>query len=395
MVRILITLVIASIVGVLFGNLQTKWSTEGITEQFQLVQPTGEPTPGGSGTTSSVGLPKAELPDGNTFEFEQMRYGSSMSHSFKVRNAGTGVLRLTVGGSTCKCTVGELSKGSLEPGEETEINLTWRGPAVSVNFGQTATVNTNDPETPELKFQISGSVIDSFVFEPADIELGDFGPDVPIHKEFMVYCYADEDFELARMQWTHAATEKFVKLEYEEVPIDSESKHSQASRTYQCKLDIRAGMPIGLVTSSISFLTNHAEVVDPLEMKVHGRVTSDLTLLGGSYFMADRNIMDIGHVSPDESFTTSLWIALRGDERKGFEATVEQLDAIDSLEVKVGEPKSESNRTLVPIQFTVPKGAKKAYYPGNTKGNYARVLLRSNSSKLTEMTIRVILVVDE
>ena len=48
---------------------------------------------------------------------------------------------------------------------------------------------------------------------------------------------------------------------------------------------------------------------------------------------------------------------------------------------------------MIPIQFDVPKGAKEAYYPGNEKGSFAKVVIRSNSSKLPEMPVYIRLVV--
>lgn len=40
-----------------------------------------------------------------------------MSHEFKFRNVGNGPLFLDMGGSTCKCTIGDLDKSVLKPGE--------------------------------------------------------------------------------------------------------------------------------------------------------------------------------------------------------------------------------------------------------------------------------------
>ena len=86
---------------------------------------------------------------------------------------------------------------------------------------------------------------------------------------------------------------------------------------------------------------------------------------------------------------------LRGDERDGFEATIEQEGAESSLQVTIGEPKIVAERTMVPIQFDVPKGAPAVYYPGNERGTFAKVTVRTNSDKLPELPIRVALVVDK
>jgi len=387
MVRIIITLVVASAVGFAFGQAQVFWTL--------LSEHSASVAAGATNTEIFAGLPKIELPKGNTFNFGQMRHGSSMTHTFVIKNVGEGQLNLEKKGSTCKCTVGELTESVLKPGEETKITLTWRAQSVSPRFGQSATFKTNDPANTELQFTIEGSVIDSFVFEPTQLDLGDLAPDSTASREFTVYCYADEDVDLTRMVWSNPSSQKFVSLQHEPIAIDPNGKHAKATKAYAAKLQVEAGMPIGLVSSKISFLTNHGDEIDMLEMDVNGRVVSEISVIGGSHFSSDNNILDIGNIQNGQDFTSSIWIKLNGQQQEGFELTIDQVDAKGALNVRVGESKIVGKSTMIPIHFDVPKDAAEAYYPGNKKGSFAKVVIKSNSSKLPEFPVYVRLVVSK
>jgi hypothetical protein len=68
--------------------------------------------------TPAQSPPKAEVPE-TVFEFGNIEQGTSMSHVFKIRNLGQLPLRVEVKSTTCKCTVGDLSKNEVGPNEET------------------------------------------------------------------------------------------------------------------------------------------------------------------------------------------------------------------------------------------------------------------------------------
>ena len=82
------------------------------------------------------------------YEFGSMAVNEEKKHTFKIRNTGEGPLQLEVGPSTCKCTVGSLSKKNVLPGEEVNVELTWKAKEVSQNFAQSATIWTSDCAMP-------------------------------------------------------------------------------------------------------------------------------------------------------------------------------------------------------------------------------------------------------
>src|SRR5690606_2024160 len=112
------------------------------------------------------GAPRIEVIGGEEFDFGVMEPGGEGTHQFVVRNVGTAPLELDIIGSTCKCTVGTLQQETVAPGEQTEIELRWVANTNSEEFGQTATLKTNDPSRGELNLKIRGKVISTMTMVP-------------------------------------------------------------------------------------------------------------------------------------------------------------------------------------------------------------------------------------
>jgi hypothetical protein len=101
------------------------------------------------------------------FEFGSMGVDEEKKHKFAIQNKGETPLDLEVGPSTCKCTVGSLSKKKVMPGESVDVELAWRPKEVSLNFAQNATIWTNDPDAPDVVFKVYGKVAEKYVVVPA------------------------------------------------------------------------------------------------------------------------------------------------------------------------------------------------------------------------------------
>ncbi len=89
--------------------------------------------------------PKVEVIGGTTHNFGTMMFRTSRTHRFMFKNAGKAPLSLEVIFSSCKCTIGELEKSILQPGEQAGVDLTWTAESMLSEFTQTATIRTNDP----------------------------------------------------------------------------------------------------------------------------------------------------------------------------------------------------------------------------------------------------------
>src|SRR5688572_28228631 len=89
----------AVVVGALIGAASAYWSIGPSHEVDSLFA-------GGPGV-AAVSLPEFRI-DATTYDFGVIERGSSKSHAFKVTNMGDAPLQISVGATSCKCTLGNV-----------------------------------------------------------------------------------------------------------------------------------------------------------------------------------------------------------------------------------------------------------------------------------------------
>lgn len=68
-----------------------------------------------------------------------------MRHEFVLTNRGNYVLVLQKGGTSCmKCTIADLPKSHLQPGESVAVGVQYHAAVPNGPFRQTAIILTND-----------------------------------------------------------------------------------------------------------------------------------------------------------------------------------------------------------------------------------------------------------
>jgi len=92
------------------------------------------------------------------YDFGNVYSGTTVRHTFRLKNAGTAPLTISGVRSSCGCTAAQPSKNQLLPGEESDIAVSFdtrtdHGPAT-----RTITVFTNDPVHQQLQLTMRGDV---------------------------------------------------------------------------------------------------------------------------------------------------------------------------------------------------------------------------------------------
>lgn len=396
MVRILITVVVASLIGAALGTLQFSVATSGYTEHFEGTDTTAAEQLGEFNSTESAGTPKIEVDGGTSYDFGSMLHGETMSREFVVRNIGTGPLVLEKAGSTCKCTVGNMNKNVLQPNEETVVTLTWTAQSIVPMFGQSATFKTNDPAMAEVKFSVSGQIASSFVLEPSQLALGDLPVTESSERTFYVFSYLEGAKELKDFEWTKEQTGELVSIDTETVPVSEtpyHERHKSALVAHKITIKFAPGMPLGPLNAKIRFNTDHDDKVGGLEIPVMGRVISDISLLGGPSFDSNMSLLSIGNVNSQEGASIGLTLAVQGEARHTLEPEIASWEPREAMNVTLGEPKIVGERKLYSIHIEVPKGAPEVSYPGTGSGTYGKIVIKTNHETMQELPIYIRLVV--
>ncbi len=383
MQRIILPVFFGLALGLGFGWVQSQALNRSFEERFSPSRATDAEAKGeltqAEIIKKAVGTPRVEVVGGTSYAFGNMRLGESMSHEFPFRNTGDGPLVLTMGTSTCKCTIGDLEKSILEPGEQTMIKLTWTPKTAASDFSQSATIITSDPIKGEVQLSIVGKVGQSIVFSPPTLALGDFSSTETSTHKLRVFSHL-EGVNVESLSWSDTESSKFVSFSKTEIDPAIERDNAKAFKGYEVTVTIQPGMRMGPLSSRILATTNMADKLDPIELNVTGRVTGDTELIGGPSFDAAKATLTIGTISRKEGTEVRLQLSYQGADRANAVPKVVSVVPARSLEVEIGEPRGSSARRLFPIVFKVPKGAAIATYPGSNPKNFAKVVIKPSEN---------------
>ncbi|HBE69724.1 MAG TPA: hypothetical protein DDW52_16380 [Planctomycetaceae bacterium] len=399
MLRILGTIFATAALGLAGGKLQAIYETSGFTERFLDSRETeaelNQQISRAELLKQSVGTPKVEVVDGATHDFGSMQHGEERSHVFVFRNTGDGPLNLTMGGSTCKCTVGDLKQSILAPGEETEVKLTWTAKSLLREFGQSATIITTDPTQTEVKLVVKGQIVSSFTFEPEELALGEIQNTAPVTKKIMLMNYLSDETKIENLVWSNDKHAEHIKLEHQTVPLDASKypKHKSCKQVHEITMTIEPGIAIGPLSGRIQVETDMGENLEDVEIDIEGSVTGPVSLMGGSSLNTRLSLLDFGTVKSSQGASLVVYLRVQPDVAKSFAATAEVVQFGENLTASIGEPTHRKSSSLFPVRIEVPAGSAKTSLVGPKGNNYGKVLIKTNVDSAGEIPIYVRLVV--
>ncbi len=188
------------------------------------------------GPTEGEQQPSAEVPE-TEYDFGLMEPYARSSHTFVVANTGTAPLVLKSGGTSCKCTLSDLSLTELAPGEALPIKLEWKTGEPRKVFRHYAVVNTNDPKKQEIILGIRGEIKSTISAEPSAISFGRLAPETEGTASFLLVSHVWDEFEVERVEAVRDAVQATVE------PTDK--LPSGATSAAKIRLRTRRGEQIG------------------------------------------------------------------------------------------------------------------------------------------------------
>ncbi|TWU56517.1 hypothetical protein Poly51_24280 [Rubripirellula tenax] len=354
---------------------------------------------------------KVVIDDDLDYDFGVMSPGQEGEKTFRIRNEGEGPLKLRVGASTCKCTLGALNKEILEPGEETEIKLTWTVKGGSTDFGQSAQLLTDDPKSVAITLKISGKVIQDFQLVPDVWTFGEIATGDSFEITGDIYNYTGTTIETTDLKFTSDSMTELADIEVQPLDKADYMEGGEAAvQAFRVVAKIKPGMKQGDISQNL--LVGFNNIGDPakaddgdetvsteedtaeasgryITVPVKGRLVGPLRMLESSKLTmwAGEYLYDFGRIGPDGELKAKTFVVLKGDERDNTTLTVGETRPGGVVRAVLGEPKSRGSMVLYPLEIELVPSDETISRLGKDSRDYGSIWIKSDNPKVSSMRV--------
>lgn len=310
-------------------------------------------------------------------------------HEFVVKNAGDGPLVLSLGATTCQCTVSEVADRVVAPGESTTVTLTWTAQDFLGPYEQTAEIDTNDPRQPTVTLRLRGRITSVLSASPQKLIFSRIPWGEPSEGEVRFYCTAPERFEITGHEFSDPATAEWFDLAMHPLSEDQLQGEPEAKSGYRMVVVVKSGLPQGPFQQTIRLKTSLA-AVPVVEVPVSGKVGADIAVLGRGW-NERAGVLELGIVEQTQGATTRLTLLARGRHYDVVHFEVVQAEPSGVIEATLGEKTqiSDGLTSQTPLIICIPPGTKPVNRLGAEPGGLGRIILTTNHPRMPQITIPV------
>lgn len=248
-----------------------------------------------------AGQPRADAPDAS-FDFGELNPGTTSSHTFVIRNTGPVPLVVRKGPTTCKCTVSDLSKSTIVPGQESQFTLEWNTGRSEAEFRQSAKVYTSDPDRPEIDFQVFGKVRVTLSAEPTAVVFPNILPGSTETATTLVCSQRWTEFSISHVEST------IEGLTWKIEPLDSKELLAVDARSgYRVVLTSPPDFSDDWLNGSLKLVATgpgDAKEEESIELAVGGKLRQRVSVYGAD--IDEHGVIDFGLLSPGQGAKSTL-----------------------------------------------------------------------------------------
>ena len=375
-----------------FGT-ESELKPEGLAEYLDSLLPEGRPI--------------VEMVTEPNYDFGMMAPDAEGDHTFIVKNVGTDDLQLRLGATTCKCTLGDLDRELLGPGEETEIKLTWFVKSGKNEFSQSAEILTNDPKTVVIRLGITGRIIREVDIVPETWTFGEVATGEPMEVKGTIYSFLDADIVPTEIKFSNDEMSDLTEFDVEpfEPTEANDGIRSVARQGFRVTARIKPGMRQGAVSQNLLFGFKRVDeegkridvpgsngsdeyVVAPTKGAIVGSLGMILNSKlrgaeGGGY------LWDVGRFGKGDKKVAKAFVVLKGSERESTNLSLGEVDPSDVIKATLGEPKGQGSMRLFPLEIELVPGSELVERKGRDRDDYGSIWIESDNPKVTKMRIGV------
>jgi hypothetical protein len=197
---------------------------------------------------------KIQVVGDSVYEFETLYQGEKVEVTFQIKNVGTGTLAIDKVESSCGCTVALTSADRIPPNGIAKIYATFNSSGFLGQVRKYVYVFSNDPEKPELDFEIMGNVLTEIDLDPAYLVFEQTAVGKPVEARIKL-----------RNTTSKSITLVGIENPYESLKVDFTKRTLQPSDTLALNATMRP-KEAGSSSGSIKVLTD-SEKQKVLEIK--------------------------------------------------------------------------------------------------------------------------------
>lgn len=305
------------------------------------------------------------------YDFGLMDPHKSGRHDFIVENVGKAPLKLELGETSCKCTVGGLAKNELAPGEKTTVTLEWNTGSKSTLFSHYAVIRTNDEAKKDFELRISGKVRMLIGTDLPELVLGRLEPGQPAIAEVYVYSQVWDRFTVQDLE------HRLTGMTWEMTTLDpSAAPELQAKSLQKLRLSLPAELASGDFTDALRLSivsadgtqtektvettdesAGDAAAASPepkvhfVDLPIHGKVLGRVTYFGGDI---QNGAVDFGTVPFGVGKKAKVLVKIRDGEPNLGEVQIETYP--ETLKAHLAPHGGDEGKGLYELHIELPAG---------------------------------------
>lgn len=310
------------------------------------------------------------------------------SHQFTFANDGNAPLTLTRGGTSCRCTVSEVEKEQVSPGESSKVTLSWQPTGEPGPFQYTAKILTNDPAQPKVTLTISGKITAVMRASPAELVFTQVSAGEPSTATARLFGYLDQPLKILDHKWSDPAISKYFAVEFQPLSAGDFKDDPLAKSGVLARITVKPGLPQGPFRQKIVLQTNLGSPAE-LTLPVQGTVGSDIAIVGHGWD-TESGTLNLGAVRSSAGRQARLILVVRGPHRK--EVKFKPITAVPGLlKVRLGATSEINNGAVVqtPLIIDIPPGSPPANHLGSQQGQLGEIVIETTHPQVHELRILV------
>ncbi len=340
----------------------------------------------------TTGTPIAQIVGEASNDFGVMTRYLAHSHTFVIRNAGDADLLVEKEKVSCGlCVETAFEKAIVRPGEELEIPVLLKARKPGPELNETLELRTNDETHKVIRFDLIAYISEAAGASVSELALGSISTDEGGTASFHIYGFADEPLEIVECKLNDLDKSEYFDFELSDLtPEAVKAAQTHAKFGKEIKVDIKPGLPVGPVEQVFSIVANAGRVVN-ITVPVTGRVTGDLSLMGGSTFSPATSLLSLGRVISRDGATAKLHVMVKGKHRDDVQVTFGESDPAEYLSATVGERKAiqGGKSYLIPVTVELNKGAPPMNRLGGVDSSVGKIVLQTTHPTATELILYV------